>query len=87
MQAKQCGICQYAERLKKTPRPHKCYKNHTGSAKAMEASVAVEVINKLKEKGADVRLVITDEDSSMMKNIHEKSQKEMELLNGQIQTI
>lgn len=49
------------------PEDHDCRKNHDGSAKSMEASVGIELVNRseiLKEAGLRVRVLVGDEDSS-----------------------
>ena len=43
VKVKTCSICQRAKSLGKDPKPHKCYKNHGGSAKSMEASIGVDI--------------------------------------------
>lgn len=53
-------------------KPHDCRLNHTGSAKSMEASMAVELINNnklLKEANVRIAVVIGDDDSSFLASI------------------
>lgn len=65
---------------------HDCRQNYDGSTKAMEASVGAQLVNRsgiLKEAGLDVRVVIGDEDCSMIAAIRrERSQHIFKLVDS-----
>ena len=46
---KQCRICQAADRLGEKAREHNCAINYSGSAKSMEADIAVEAIKTIEQ--------------------------------------
>lgn len=50
LMTKRCRVCQYWRRKGKPARPHYCLANHTGSAKSMEAALAVNMVKRLKKK-------------------------------------
>ena len=63
-----CNICQYATKKRKAPKPHRCYKNFDGHAKAMEATTAAKLVTRISEDNfgkARISTIIADDDSSM----------------------
>ena len=60
VRSKVCDTCSYAKRAGCEPKPHICYKNWTGSSKAMEPDMAVEMINNLQSQGHSVGTLIMD---------------------------
>ncbi len=64
VKSKRCLKCSRPKRKNKTPKPHKCGKNHTGSAKSMEAAIVVELLKDCKEKGVPVGELVGDDDTT-----------------------
>ena len=69
---KRCATCEVALRLKRPPRPHDCRRNHHGSSKSMEPSVAVEIAKKIENQGAHVACLVGDDDSSTLKRLRDE---------------
>ncbi|KAL7290174.1 hypothetical protein TKK_0015643 [Trichogramma kaykai] len=72
VRSKDCRLCA----LGHEPQDHDCRKNHTGSAKSMEASMAVELYTKnvlLEDNGAALNVFIGDDDSSTISAIRRES--------------
>ena len=59
-----CRNCVEAGKMGVNPKPHDCRVNHAGSAKAMEASIAVELCQKEKYK-----VLIGDDDSTVISRV------------------
>ena len=47
VRCKHCRVCEHAKRRRKRARVHRCPKNWSGSSKAMEPSMGVELSKKL----------------------------------------
>ena len=63
-----CTICLSAKKNNKVPKPHNCFKNFDGHAKAMEAVSAAELVSRISKDCnglARVATMISDDDSSM----------------------
>ena len=63
-----CTICHNAKKKGKDPRPHTCFKNFDGHAKAMEAITCAELVTSISEEFNNlvrVNVIIADDDSSM----------------------
>jgi hypothetical protein len=61
---KRCRICSVAKKNNIPPKVHHCVKNWTGSAKAMEADVVVDMLNTIKHKDAAVVTLVGDDDTT-----------------------
>ncbi|XP_061186837.1 uncharacterized protein LOC133194959 [Saccostrea echinata] len=59
-----CKICHSAEKTGKTPSTHDCRKNWTGSSKAMEPDMCIEMLKDLGEKDVQVGTIIMDNDTT-----------------------
>ncbi|XP_078377789.1 uncharacterized protein LOC144660943 [Oculina patagonica] len=59
-----CRICDQAEKKKEEPGPHSCRKNHQGSSKSMEVSVAVELFSNAVSSGVSYSTYVGDDDST-----------------------
>ena len=59
---KNCETCSDDTRLGKVPKKHGCRKNFSGSANAMESSVAVELFKRAAEKNVRYSMLIGDDD-------------------------
>ena len=59
-----CRNCVEADKMGVNPKPYDCRVNHAGSAKAMEASIAVELCQKEKYK-----VLIGDDDSTVFARV------------------
>ena len=66
---KSCRCCKIATREKREPNSHDCRKNWTGSSKAMEASVAVEVMNHTCSPESKVQTIIMDDDTTTLSHL------------------
>ena len=65
--SKKCTKCDIAVAMGEDAMDHEdCVRNYrTGSSKAMEASAALDMINKLHLKGVGVEFIVSDDDSTM----------------------
>ena len=68
-----CRKCLEAEKRGVQPKPHDCRLNHTGSAKAMEASIAVDLCHKEK-----YQVLIGDDDSTVIARVREEVDSNLE---------
>ncbi|XP_076102353.1 uncharacterized protein LOC143071724 isoform X2 [Mytilus galloprovincialis] len=64
MRSGDCRVCSIANRKGEVPRKHKCSKNWTGSAKAMEPDMVVQMIRDLKEQNVPISELAGDDDST-----------------------
>ena len=62
--AKVCRVCDHAAKQRVSPRDHDCKKNWYGSAKAMEPSMVVEMIQKV-NKTTRIGTMIGDDDTTI----------------------
>ncbi len=69
VRSKDCTICKWAKRNKKTPRFHKCGMNWKGSAKAMEADGVVELLKRCKARGKPIHILDGDDDTSAITKV------------------
>ena len=68
-----CYICSAAENKKTDPQEHRCFKNWTESAQAMESDIIVEGFQQCEAKyGIRYMKVIADGDSSVYSNIQQQ---------------
>ncbi|XP_077988114.1 uncharacterized protein LOC144442609 [Glandiceps talaboti] len=65
---KQCRVCESARDGAKV-RQHNCHRNWSGSAKAMEASIAVETVKEVEEV-VKIDSVTMDDDSTTIAKLH-----------------
>lgn len=65
VKTKACSICGYARRKGISPRAHKCFKNWSGSSKAMEPALAVDMLKEVKTTGHEVKTIIMDNETTM----------------------
>ena len=68
---KRCAVCQAAERGGHQPRSHDCRLNWSGSSKAMEPDVAAELANNSGRLGAQISVLVGDDDSATIKKVRE----------------
>ena len=69
---KRCITCDAAERKGRHPKKHSCRRNHWGSSKSMESSVAVELakdVSSASSGKARVSVMVGDEDSSTIRHV------------------
>ena len=64
VKSKRCRICEAVEQSNKTIKPHECYRNCTGSSKAMEPAMGVEMIGQRKSADCAVKSLTMDNDST-----------------------
>lgn len=64
VRSKDCRVCSSAASRNEPPKPHDCYQNLEGSAKAMEADIFTQMVKDVGEKGFTVDAVVGDEDST-----------------------
>ena len=64
VKCKKCRICEHSEAKKEVPRLHQCKRNFTGSAKAMESAIVIDILKDVKNKGKNVGKLIGDDDST-----------------------
>ena len=65
---RKCTIGKNNENTENVP-PHDCNKNWSGSAKAMEPDVGVELIKTVEDQGVTVSTIIMDDDTTTMAKI------------------
>ncbi|XP_053392723.1 uncharacterized protein LOC123542269 isoform X2 [Mercenaria mercenaria] len=66
-----CGVCSWWRRKRpgQKVRPHRCVRNHTGSARAMEATSGVKGVHELLEEGTPVEYLEGDGDNTLISKI------------------
>lgn len=64
-----CRYCEVADKQGKTTEPHDCRRNWSGSSKAMEPSLGVELLKKTQSQNAKVKTLIMDEDSTTIAHV------------------
>ena len=64
IRCQQCRICDCAAKRGIQPKKHNCKKNWTGSAKAMEPDMLVQMVNDVKNKGIDIAEIAGDDDTT-----------------------
>ncbi|KAH3868078.1 hypothetical protein DPMN_031215 [Dreissena polymorpha] len=66
-----CGVCSWWRRNKpgQKVRPHRCVRNHTGSARAMEATSGVKGVKELSEQGTPVEYLEGDGDNTLISKL------------------
>ena len=69
---KSCRFCAKAKAEGKQPTAHNCRRNHEGSSKSMESSVACELWNKAPLSNIRYSVYIGDDDSTTLSQISEK---------------
>ena len=75
---KRCALCEAAKRNGKEPRSHDCRMNWTASSKSMEPDVAVELVKGAISAGAQVSVMVGDEDSATIKKVRESVTHEVD---------
>ena len=68
VRCKTCRVCDHASARKVPPRVHDCRKNWYGSAKAMEPSMVVEMIQKANE-AVKIGAIIGDDDTTTIARV------------------
>ena len=66
-----CRICNRATVDKENIPPHKCTKNWSGSAKAMEPDVGINLIKSVENQGVKVTTLTMDDDTTTMARIRQ----------------
>ena len=69
---KRCITCDTAARLGRAPPKHDCRRNHSGSSKSMEPSIAVSLAKAVGDEGARIACMVGDDDSSTIKKLNEE---------------
>jgi len=64
-----CRIWENAEKTSKEAPEHNCRRNHTGSAKSMEAAATVKIYKKAEKMGVQYTTFIGDEDSTTIAHV------------------
>lgn len=72
VRSKTCRVCDRAERYGYKGKEHDCRKNWSGSAKAMEPDMVVEMVEKVREKGIRTVSLVGDEDASTISLVRMK---------------
>lgn len=68
---KECRKCSYHQNLGQTHPAHNCQKNWSGSSKAMESDVALEVIKTVEKENVQVGTLIMDDDATTMAKVQQ----------------
>ena len=61
---KACRVCSHAKKQNIQPREHDCRKNHAGSSKAMEPSVACQLWNEAPKQNVKASTFVGDDDTT-----------------------
>lgn len=69
VKSRRCRKCEAAAKENRTVEVHECYRNWTGSSKAMEPAMGVEMISELKEKNCAVKSLTMDNDSTTIQRV------------------
>ena len=78
IRSKDCRICTIWTRKDEIPPEHECFKNFSGSSRAMEADVAGEIVKRLEESGkVQVGILVMDEDSTTIARIRAELSREI----------
>ena len=64
-------MCSYHTNKGNVPPKHDCKRNWSGSSKAMESSVALDVIKEVEKENAEVSVLIMDDDATTMARIRD----------------
>jgi cytochrome c551/c552 len=64
VRSKACRTCHVAKRKNVPPKKHECVHNWSGSSKAMEPDMVIQILKETKEHGVKVKRIIGDEDST-----------------------
>ena len=64
-----CRICEIAAKSGKDPLPHDCRRNWSGSSKAMEPSMVVELVKNVQTEGLPVKRIVMDDDSTTIHHL------------------
>uniref|UniRef100_A0A8W8MKU6 Mutator-like transposase domain-containing protein n=1 Tax=Magallana gigas TaxID=29159 RepID=A0A8W8MKU6_MAGGI len=66
VRSKDCRVCSSAASRNEPPKPHDCYQNWKGSAKAMKADMVTQMVKDVGEKGFTVDAVVGKENPSQI---------------------
>ena len=72
VRSKFCNTCDESTRTGKTPKKHDCRMNWSGSAKAMEQDMMIEIMRKCNDSGASVDTIIVDDDTTTIAKIKQR---------------
>lgn len=67
-----CRFCEVASRDGRTPNKHDCRRNWSGSSKAMEQSVAVELLTNTRTPTSAVKTIIMDDDTTTLAHLRKE---------------
>ena len=67
-----CKVCDIAAKASEEPKPHDCRRNWSGSSKAMEQSVAVELVREVHSDDAAVTTIVMDDDSTTLSHLRKE---------------
>ena len=67
-----CKVCDIAAKASEDPKPHDCRRNWSGSSKAMEQSVAVELVREVHSDDAAVTTIVMDDDSTTLSHLRKE---------------
>ncbi|KAH3778820.1 hypothetical protein DPMN_180292 [Dreissena polymorpha] len=78
-----CGVCSWWRRNKpgQKVRPQRCVRNHTGSARAMEATSGVKGVKELSEQGTPVEYLEGDGDNTLISKLKSDLYVQLKLFN------
>lgn len=68
--SKNCRVCQAAKSKGKIARVHGCVHNWSGSSKAMEPDMVVEMVKSMESGGVSVSSIVGDEDTTTIHKLH-----------------
>ena len=69
VKSRRCRQCEVAEKENRPVMAHECYRNWTGSSKAMEPAMAVDMIGEIKSQDCDVKSLTMDNDSTTIARV------------------
>ncbi|CAC5408712.1 unnamed protein product [Mytilus coruscus] len=80
LRSRTCRICVTARRMNKIPKVHVCRKNYSGSSKAMESDMFVQMVADARTKGTNIMTIVGDEDATTIARLRTKVDKSIKKL-------
>ena len=78
VKSKVCRVCSASKQKGELPKAHDCRQNWTGSAKAMEASIVVDMVKEVNTTDHSIKTLVGDEDATTISHVRSEVDKEIE---------
>ncbi|CAC5380086.1 unnamed protein product [Mytilus coruscus] len=80
LRSRTCRICVTARRMNKIPNVHVCRKNYSGSSKAMESDMVIQMQADARAKGTNIMTIVGDEVATTIARLRTKVDKDIKKL-------